>query len=481
MGFFEVDKKGLAKLLERKGIEFILYELYQNAVDAPETTCVRIHLNPIPGQAKTEIIVADDSPVGFKRLSDAYTLFAESEKKGDVSLRGRFNFGEKLVLAMCSEAEIVTTTGGILFDSDGRHVTKKKTATGTEFRGVFNCTRDQFLQIGYAAGRLIVPQNIKAYLGGVIISSRTPVASFEASLQTVKADGDGVLRNVSSKTRVDLYEPLSGETACIYEMGIPVVESNDKYHYDVQQKIPLSMERDNVSPAYLRTLRTFALNATFSSLSTEDANASWARDAASDKRADPEAIVAVADKRFGEKRVSYDMSDPEANKIAVSKGYTLVHGSMGSADEWENLRRANAILPAGQVTPSPKPYGDGPMEKIVPSDEWTADMVKMANYALMLGRELLDCAISVKMTRAGKNFMACYGHRQLAFNLNGGCTPAFFASVGSVCCDSLLIHELAHDRSLDHLSEEYYDALTEIGAKFKKLALEKPEIFREYR
>jgi hypothetical protein len=64
--------------------------------------------------------------------------------------------------------------------------------------------------------------------------------------------------------------------------------------------------------------------------------------------------------RFGEKRVSFDPSDPEANKLAVSQGYTVVHGSMMSAGAWNNARSAHAILPAGQVTPSAKTWtGEG--------------------------------------------------------------------------------------------------------------------------
>jgi len=59
-------------------------------------------------------------------------------------------------------------------------------------------------------------------------------------------------------------------------------------------------------------------------------------------------------RRFGDKRVSFDPSDPEANKLAVSQGYTVVHGGMMSSAAWQNAKAANAILPAGQVTPGPK-------------------------------------------------------------------------------------------------------------------------------
>lgn len=46
--------------------------------------------------------------------------------------------------------------------------------------------------------------------------------------------------------------------------------------------------------------------------------------------------------------------------------------------------------------------------------------------------------------------------------------------------DELLIHELAHYLASDHLSEEFHEALCEIGAKLKNLALRHPEKFREW-
>jgi hypothetical protein len=66
-------------------------------------------------------VVEDDAPEGFKDLSHAFTLFADSAKKSNPEQRGRFNFGEKLVLAISDEVTIRTTKGGIRFDDAGRH------------------------------------------------------------------------------------------------------------------------------------------------------------------------------------------------------------------------------------------------------------------------------------------------------------------------------------------------------------------------
>ncbi len=82
---FVVDKEGLAKLLSRRGKEFAVFELLQNAWDE-QVTRVDVMLHPVPGKALARLRVQDDSPDGFVDLAHAYTLFAESKKKEN---RGR--------------------------------------------------------------------------------------------------------------------------------------------------------------------------------------------------------------------------------------------------------------------------------------------------------------------------------------------------------------------------------------------------------
>ena len=85
MQWFAVDKRGLGKLLERKGKPFILYELVQNAWDE-NTTQVDVTLKRLKaGSDLTLLEVRDNNPTGFSDLSYAFTLFAESEKKANES------------------------------------------------------------------------------------------------------------------------------------------------------------------------------------------------------------------------------------------------------------------------------------------------------------------------------------------------------------------------------------------------------------
>ena len=98
---------------------------------------------------------------------------------------------------------------------------------------------------------------------------RKPLRTFETSLETLAADEEGVMRPRVRKTQVAIYEALPGETPSLYEMGLPVVETGDKWHVNIGQKVPLNRDRDNVRPAFLQSVRVAVLNAAFDLLTTE--------------------------------------------------------------------------------------------------------------------------------------------------------------------------------------------------------------------
>lgn len=126
MQWFDIDKGGLAKLMARRGKAFILYELIQNAWDQ-RSSIVHVELTKA-GERVAVLPVDDDDPEGFADLRHAWTLFAESGKKADPERRGRFNLGEKLVLAVCEEASISSTSGTVMFDAKGRHRSRRRRA-----------------------------------------------------------------------------------------------------------------------------------------------------------------------------------------------------------------------------------------------------------------------------------------------------------------------------------------------------------------
>ena len=479
MEWFNVDKAGLAKILARRGKEFILFELIQNTWDEAATR-VDVTLAREPKSPFVTLTVEDDNPNGFVDLSHAWTLFAESTKKGDAGKRGRFNLGEKLVLALCDEAMIVTTTGAVRFDRVGRHSSRKRRERGSIFTGVIRMTDEEMGHCGDMVQRLIPPSDIVTVYNGVELKQRKHIRWADHTLPTEVADEEGVLQKRKRKTRVEFFEPLAGEIGTLYELGIPVVETGDRWHVNVFQKVPVNLDRDNVPPSYLSAVRALTLDSMHASLSMDDANSTWVKDAiqTNGEKLAPETIKQVVDLRFGPKRVSYDPSDLEANSIAIVQGFTVVHGGQMSKQEWAAVRRVEAIQPAGQVTPSPKPFSpDGAPLNLIPRDEWTPDVRVVVEYMEKVGRILVDEAIHTEVTNDSKwPFRATYGPGQLTLNL-ATLGQAFFRGP-LLNINWLLIHELGHHYSGNHLSAEYHDALCWMGAKLARTSLEQPDLFK---
>jgi hypothetical protein len=469
--WFDVSREGLAKILERKGKEFILYELVQNAWDEPGVTIVDVTLE-YRGYNEARLTISDDAPDGFKDLSHAYTLFAESAKKANPEQRGRFNFGEKLVLALAKDMAIETTTGTIIFDRKGRYVSKTCRKSGSVITANLKLTKQEVDHILSAANRLIRPFGIKTIINGIALAIPETLAGWKATLPTEIADSEGKLRSSERLTLIELFTPANNETGWLYEMGIPVCETGDKYDYNVNQKVPLTMDRDNVLPSYLRKLRTTVFNHMADKIGVENINDAWVADALESPDVTPEAVSKYADQKFGVKRVAYDPSDAEANKIAVSQGYQVVYGGALSASAWGHLKSAGAIQSAGQVTPSAKAWsGEGnPDAKIcpqIPREKWTSDMIAVDEYARRVALVVLNASITVQFYSTPHLLgSAAYGGCVLQFNKMRLGADWFDLAKNREAIDDLLIHEFGHHYSMDHLSSEFYKALTGIASRF---------------
>lgn len=461
--WFEVDKDGLARILKRRGLEFIAFELISNAWDSSANK-VTVTLEPVTKKL-ARFIVEDNDPNGFTNIAHAYTMFADSSRRGDLNTRGRFNLGEKLALAVAEEATIVTTTAAFRFDKSGRYALPDRRKQGSRVELLFPATGKEIAAILEAIGHLVPP--VPTTVNGTLLSSPEMRTVTVAQLETVLPDEEGNLKHYWRKAQVEIFQNSAGK---VYEMGIPVVETGDKFCYNVLQKVPLNMERDNVTPSYLRQLRVAIFNETHSELGVEDCNTAWVREALGDKRASPEAVRSAVKARFGNKVVAFDPSDREANNIAVSKGYIVVNGNQLSSAEWENIRNARAILPAGKVCPSPKAIfsADG-VKNDVPQEKWTPGMQQVVDYAHRLAGALLGCEISVRIIcDIAEPYQACYGQHELVIN-KGKVGKAWFEQGISDEVVALLIHEFGHEYESNHLSANYNDVLCNLGAKMRRL------------
>jgi hypothetical protein len=468
-----VNLDGLSKTLVQRGPEFVIYELASNVMDENATRMDITLTRPVHGKAF--LSVADDSPEGFRDLTDAYMMYGESYKKADPEKRGRYDVGEKCVLALCSEASITTTTGQVVFNEKGRKVNLAvKRPAGSEFRGQLALTLGEYEQMCEAVRKLM--PSIPTYFNGELIPVRKPLRTWKTTLETVKSDAAGNLRRTERATEVSVYEVLSNEKAHVYEMGIPVVELSAKYHVSVAQKVPLNVDRDNVKPAYLRAIYVELLNHTTDLIAEEDANAVWVRTAASDPRCTDTAIKTVMDLRFGENRVSYDMNDVGSNREAASKSFTVITGGSLSKGEWENAKRANAITPAGTIFPTDINKFKTPA-KVYSRNEWTPAMEAFADFVEVVSPYLIGGKKSHVRYIRDRAITLCGSFQPMTCDMT---VNLAHHEIGDWQKDiDLMIHEMAHDtvQTNDHLCAEFYETTCRIGAKLALLAVDLPDLF----
>ena len=231
------------------------------------------------------------------------------------------------------------------------------------------------------------------------------------------------------------------------------------------------MDRDNVTPSYLSKIRVLVLNETANIMNVDVSTHNWVNDALSNKEVDSKSVISIVKKRYGEKVVSYDPSDIESNKRAIAKGYTLVHGRQLNKEQWENIRKCGAILPAGKVTPTPKPFSNDPNAKPLR----TIDRNKLSESEIVsvlelekMASQLINNEITIIIADDPNwGFKGSFSKDSMRMVLN-----RYSLKYGLSINEELLalfIHELGHYYSSDHLSTKYYDALCLIGAKLYNL------------
>lgn len=445
-------------MVDGRDKSFIIRELVQNAWDEPGVTFCRVDISKGEG-GMGMVRVSDDAPEGFYDLRFAYTIFARTRKRVDAGKRGRFNIGDKQVLALCDSASVTTTTGTVIFLKDGTREQKcRRREAGSEFLGMIRMTEGEINKMRAAAETFIPPAGIETVVNGITIKPRDPLVVIPARLLTEYENAKGEYRESDRNTTVRIYDPLPGEKATIYEMGLPVMETGDRWHYDVQQRVPLTIDRNNVRPSFLRDLRAVVLNALAVEITADDAAEKWVRDGTSDPLITPETVKAIADVRWGEKRVVLAPGDTQSREKAILGGYRIVSPSEMSADEWSRFREAGAV-PSGTDV-----FGAGSYpETQVPEDEWTREQRYFAGLAQRVAEQAMGVSVTVRMYRSPKApVQADYTAltRTLRFNLSH-CTKTFEAGIKEGL--ALIIHELAHERG-GHLERGYQDAICEIGA-----------------
>lgn len=480
--WFGASKEGLSKIARRRGLSYVLYELVSNSWDTGAKK-IAVSFEALPNRPRVWMRVEDDDPDGFTDITHAWVLFAESLKKSDPTKRGKFNLGEKLVLAVCEEAEIISTRSSVIFSPDGERKTgRRRRESGSLFEGLVKMNREDLAEVLDAAKYLIPPPGVETTVNGTPLQAREILHELEITLPTEVADEMGYLKTRERKTLVRVHRPIDG-VGRIYEMGIPVCETGDPWDVNVFQKVPVNLERNSVTPAYLKALRVHVFNAMQAHIGQEEASSPAALSVLGDSRAEQATVEKVLKEQYGENIAFEDPKDPEAENRLKAEGFTILKRRSFSSDVRAVIDKFGAVKKAGELSPTPMPYSTDPdarPRELVPEEAWTDGMKNIARYAQELAEHLIHQKISVVFdTQRGSRFSAAYGGRELTFFINSLGRPYFdFGPTESM--NSLLLHEFAHEAESNHLSDNFYKALQSMGARMTSLALREPDFFKRF-
>ena len=461
--WFEVDKQGLKQLQKGKSKAFILRELIQNAWDEPITIC-RVDIKK-EGR-KVTISVEDDSVIGFRHIEHAYTLFADTYKRKESTKRGRFNIGEKLVFAICDFCMVETTKGTVIFDDNGRHRKNSKRKKGSKITISLAMNQVEYDELLAEIPIYFPSKGIQFGINGEHLPYQEPFKIFNTTLMTEIAGDDGILRKTKRKTSVFIHET---DKAYLYEMGIPVCSIDCKYSIDIQQRVPLGTDRETVPTSFMRDLFSEVLNITYEDVKESGSSEQWIRQGMSDDRIDKEAVKAVVEKRYGEKVCVASPGDPNSIDDAISNGYRVIRGGELSKDEWESVRKVDAIQSSSQM------FGSSfkAAKRIEPNEQQKL----VAEYAKRIAKQLLHIDIMVDFIRDREiRFAAQYGHKLLIFNVDK-LDKHFFEHTVTWQTTDLILHELGHNAG-NHTEKGYHQLITKMAGQLVMIALEEPEFFK---
>jgi hypothetical protein len=490
MAWLTANRKGLANSISELERKRLVYEAIQNAMDT-DAKNISVSISP-PKRGYSALLVVDDDPKGFSDLSLAYDMFADTKKREDHTKAGRFTIGEKRILALCKEASIESTPGTVVFEIiNGKEVRneypRRKRQIGTQATFIIEMNEQQYEEAINGISQIIPKDGVVIEFNGQPIASRQPFRSFSAKLQTVLANIE--TRKMETKlieTEVRLYEPLPNETPCLYELGIPVVEIDCRWHIDVRQRVPLNTERDNVPPKFKSTLLALVANHGHDALSESDASKDWVRIAMGDKHIEQKAYEDLKNKAFGEKTLIANPLDPESINRGTAEGYNVIFPRSLTEGQRENNKRFGTIPVSSAVFPTPKPYSDDPNAppvEVVERANWTEGMKLIHNLTEALAVRLLGTELNLRFVNTSNGFSACFGKGfgmpTMDYNIRK-LSKDFFNYGASEEVLSLIIHEFAHFFESNHLCEKYYEACTDLGARLSLLALKDPNFFAPY-
>ena len=479
--WIEVDREGLKEVFPKK---YVVRELIANMWDEMKNGAKNgtIKINK-QNDGSYRLVAVDDSPKGFKDLSDSYTMFRYTDKRKDATVRGRFNSGDKYVLAHSRLANIKSTTGTYAFKPNGdkQYVADARCERGSELMFVIDFTDDEVNEIIRQIRYYKPPRGFElkfAYdQSSITLKYTAPIGKADAVLTTWIVTEDDTQRVVPRrKTSILIYEE---SPSYLYEMGIPVQEIEDKYSYDIQQKVPLDQNREMVKDSFLREVRGACVNTIANLLDEDDLSEQWVSDALESDQIEDETVDEIITKKYPNSMIK--STDPYANERAIEAGYNLISGR-----EFSKKVRDRVIETGTMARTSTRFKTTFKNADRVARSDVNDDMRRVESFTKALGREFISQTIYVEFIddRAIGNsasFSSILGTRTLTFNVSN-LGKSWFKTSNVDTIIRLILHELAHEYSSDndalhHLTKGYVDGIQKVFGDAIIKMRDAPEFF----
>jgi hypothetical protein len=355
---FEVDLAGLVELEGGKPPHRLAFEPVANVFDEyrgydaerrkPSYCAVKLEHQSNPRGVL--LTVADDG-AGFSKESDIYTLFGTTAKRSAVGVAGRFNMGDKQLIAVARSATVQTNNLTVIFQDGKRNVTRHREAKfqGTIVSALMPWSLKDMGEVREQLASLLPPEGLTYTVDGVQSCPPAVKCAVKVSLPTVKLT-DGVMSSTILKCAVRV---IKTNHPTLFELGVPVCDLTDlgfPWNLDVMQKVPVPPSRDVVSQTYLYRLIGSVLEQAAMDgiqLLTEEEQGGGFIKGALDWVRDARALKVVATHLFGDNAVRVS-SDPVANAQAAAAGAPLISGRIFSEDTRRRIESAN-VLPTSKT------------------------------------------------------------------------------------------------------------------------------------
>ena len=438
----EVSLAGMRELHIGRHPAELIKELVQNAFDEDSANCCTVKVHYESGEGT--LVVVSDNGDGFKDVRDVWTLLGTNPKRRLVNKRGRFNSGDKEVLAVAIWAKVETVGFSVFFPKSGGRTSKKNNRkSGTVFSVLMPWDGAQAEDLVDRLRLIRPPQDFTYKVNGEAVAHPTPLVTHEATLETVLQDGPGEpMRKTRRRTMIQVSKPVSPDgTGMIYEMGIPIQPIEPPYDVDIQQKVPMPPNRDTVRESYLQDVYAEVLNAMHPKMADKEFGETWVRTATEDNRLTEEAAKETVRSRYGDKVVIWSTDKP-SNLEALDNGYEVLHPRTMSAEEREQLREKGGLQSAYAV------FGDPAKKKLAEEVDISDDPIKqefakwVVQIGEMIGMNVKPRFIRLPGTRIAADCTMNTTNPLMRFNLEI-LNDEFFLGRG-VQQLGLIIHEFGH-------------------------------------